>query len=41
MTGGMMLVAAQLLYFSQLGADASFWTLLPGLLSAGSGWRSR
>ena len=37
MTIGMCLVAAQLLYFSQLGADATFWNLLPGLLVGGAG----
>ena len=37
MTAGMLLVAAQLLYFSRLGADASFWNLLPALLVGGVG----
>jgi EmrB/QacA subfamily drug resistance transporter len=37
MTAGMLLVAVQLLYFSQLGADASFWALLPALLVGGVG----
>ena len=37
MTIGMCLVATQLLYFSQLGADATFWNLLPGLLVGGAG----
>jgi EmrB/QacA subfamily drug resistance transporter len=37
MTAGMLLVAGQLLYFSRLGADATFWTLLPGLLLGGVG----
>jgi predicted MFS family arabinose efflux permease len=37
MTAGMLLVAGQLLYFSGLGADATFWTLLPGLLLGGVG----
>ncbi|MDQ3890631.1 MAG: MFS transporter [Actinomycetota bacterium] len=37
MTAGMTLVAAQLLYFSQLGVDSNFWTLLPGLLVGGVG----
>ncbi len=37
MTAGMLLVAAQLLYFSQLDAEASFWTLLPALLLGGVG----
>ena len=29
-TTGMLLVAAQLFYFSRLGVDSTFWTLLPG-----------
>jgi len=37
MTGGMLLVSAQLLYFSRLDAGATFWTLLPGLLLGGLG----
>jgi EmrB/QacA subfamily drug resistance transporter len=37
MTVGMALVSLQLLYFSQLGTDASFWNLLPGLLIGGAG----
>jgi hypothetical protein len=37
MTIGMALVAAQLLYFSQLEADSTFWNLLPGLLVGGAG----
>jgi MFS family permease len=37
MTAGMLLVAGQLLYFSRLSADATFWTLLPGLLLGGVG----
>jgi predicted MFS family arabinose efflux permease len=37
MTAGMLLVSAQLLYFSRLDADATFWTLLPGLLLGGFG----
>ena len=37
MTVGMLLVAAQLLYFSRLTADASFWNLLPGFLVGGAG----
>ncbi len=37
MTGGMLLVATQLLYFSQLGIGASFWDLLPGLVVGGLG----
>ena len=36
-TTGMLLVALQLFYFSRLGADATFWTLLPGLLLGGFG----
>jgi EmrB/QacA subfamily drug resistance transporter len=37
MTGGMFLLACQLVYFSQLGADAGFWNLLPGLVLGGFG----
>jgi EmrB/QacA subfamily drug resistance transporter len=37
MTGGMILLAVQLLLFSQLSADASFWNLLPALLIGGVG----
>jgi EmrB/QacA subfamily drug resistance transporter len=37
MTAGMVLIAIQLFYFSRLGADASFWNLLPGLLIGGAG----
>ena len=37
MTAGMILVGVQLLYFSRLGLDESFWNLLPGLLVGGVG----
>jgi EmrB/QacA subfamily drug resistance transporter len=37
MTTGMVLIAAQLLYLSRLGADATFWTLLPGFVVGGVG----
>jgi EmrB/QacA subfamily drug resistance transporter len=37
MTAGMLLVAGQLVYFSRLDTDATFWTLLPGLLLGGVG----
>jgi MFS family permease len=37
MTIGMILLGVQLLYLSQLGPDASFWNLLPGLLVGGLG----
>jgi EmrB/QacA subfamily drug resistance transporter len=37
MTAGMLLVSLQLLLFSQLGADASYWHLLPCLLIGGIG----
>ena len=36
MTAGMVLVAGQLILFSRLGVDSTFWNLLP----AGSEWRS-
>jgi EmrB/QacA subfamily drug resistance transporter len=35
--GGMSLLALMLLYYSQLGAEESFWALLPGLLLGGVG----
>jgi EmrB/QacA subfamily drug resistance transporter len=35
--GGMTLLAAMLLYYSQLGASESFFALLPGLLMGGMG----
>src|SRR6478736_2584283 len=34
---GMTLLAAMLFYYTQLGADESFWALLPGLLVGGIG----
>jgi EmrB/QacA subfamily drug resistance transporter len=37
MTGGMILLSLQLLLFSRLSADASFWNLLPGMLIGGVG----
>jgi MFS family permease len=37
MTAGMILIAVQLLYFSRLGVDASFWDLLPAFLVGGVG----
>ena len=37
MTAGMILIALQLLYFSQLGLDATFWTILPAFLVGGVG----
>jgi EmrB/QacA subfamily drug resistance transporter len=37
MTAGMLLVAGQLLYFSRLDVDSTFWNLLPGLLIGGAG----
>jgi len=40
LTGGMTLVAAQLLYFSRLGVHETFWTLLPGMLLGGVGMAS-
>jgi EmrB/QacA subfamily drug resistance transporter len=36
-TAGMLLVSAQLVYFSRLGVDSTFWNLLPGLLVGGTG----
>jgi EmrB/QacA subfamily drug resistance transporter len=37
MTAGMVLVGLQLLYFSRLGVDETFWSLLPGLVTGGVG----
>ncbi|HUG65551.1 MAG TPA: MFS transporter [Gaiellaceae bacterium] len=37
LTAGMLLVAVQLVLFSRLSADASFWNLLPALLLGGVG----
>jgi EmrB/QacA subfamily drug resistance transporter len=37
LTVGMVLVGTQLVYFSQLGPDAVFWNLVPGLLVGGVG----
>ena len=37
MTAGMVLISVQLLYFSRLGVDASFWDLLPAFLVGGVG----
>jgi EmrB/QacA subfamily drug resistance transporter len=37
MTVGMLLISAQLLWFSQLGQDASYWQLLPSLIVGGIG----
>jgi EmrB/QacA subfamily drug resistance transporter len=37
MTAGMTLVGAQLVYFSTLDVDATFWNLLPALLLGGVG----
>src|SRR5215831_17929791 len=40
MTGGMVLIAIQLVYFSRLGSDATFWQLLPAMLIGGIGMAS-
>jgi EmrB/QacA subfamily drug resistance transporter len=37
MTTGMLLVSAQLLYFSRLEVHSTFWNLLPGLMVGGVG----
>jgi len=37
MTVGMLLVSSQLVYFSRLGVDSDFWSLLPGMLTGGVG----
>src|SRR3954447_16748987 len=38
--GGMTLLAVMLFYYSQLGANESFWKILPGLLVGGIGMGS-
>jgi EmrB/QacA subfamily drug resistance transporter len=38
--GGMTLLAVMLFYYSQLGANESFWKILPGLLIGGVGMGS-
>ena len=40
MTVGMGLLAVQLLYFSRLGSDATYWELLPAMLIGGVGMAS-
>jgi EmrB/QacA subfamily drug resistance transporter len=37
MTAGMILIALQLLYFSRLGIDTTYWTLLPAFVIGGIG----
>jgi EmrB/QacA subfamily drug resistance transporter len=37
MTIGMVLLGVQLLYLSQMGADATYWNLLPGFIVGGFG----
>jgi EmrB/QacA subfamily drug resistance transporter len=37
LTGGMTLLAAQLVYFSRLGVHESFWNLAPGMVLGGLG----
>jgi EmrB/QacA subfamily drug resistance transporter len=37
MTAGMVLIAVQLLYFSRLDQDSTFWSLLPAFLVGGVG----
>jgi EmrB/QacA subfamily drug resistance transporter len=37
MTAGMVLIGLQLLYFSTLGVEADFWSLLPAFLVGGAG----
>jgi len=37
MTGGLVLLAVQLAYFSQLSTDTTFWQLLPALVLGGFG----
>jgi EmrB/QacA subfamily drug resistance transporter len=40
MTIGMALLAVQLLYFSRLGSDATYWELLPAMIIGGVGMAS-
>jgi EmrB/QacA subfamily drug resistance transporter len=40
MTVGMALLAVQLLYFSRLGSDATYWELLPAMIVGGVGMAS-
>jgi len=35
--GGMVVIAGSMFFFSRLGADESFWSLLPGMLLGGVG----
>jgi EmrB/QacA subfamily drug resistance transporter len=37
MTSGMILIAIQLLYFSRLGVEESYWSLLPAMILGGFG----
>jgi EmrB/QacA subfamily drug resistance transporter len=37
MTSGMVLIAIQLFYFSRLGVDESYWSLLPAMILGGFG----
>jgi MFS family permease len=40
LSGGMLVVSAQLLYFSRLGAHEAYWALLPAMLAGGIGMAS-
>ena len=37
MTTGMILIAVQLLYFSRLGVEETYWDLLPAMILGGFG----
>jgi len=37
MTGGMILIAIQLFYFSRLGVEESYWNILPAMILGGFG----
>jgi MFS family permease len=37
MTSGMLLIATQLLYFSRLSVDETYWQILPGMILGGFG----
>jgi EmrB/QacA subfamily drug resistance transporter len=40
LSGGMLVVSAQLLYFSRLGVHEAYWALLPAMLAGGIGMAS-
>jgi EmrB/QacA subfamily drug resistance transporter len=40
LSGGMLVISAQLLYFSRLGAHESYWALVPAMMAGGIGMAS-